>query len=91
MLSKAVDKIQKARKTLRYGTGKYPDDDEIARLTGLSLAKIASADKCLRVVGSLDDRIGDFSSPKFLVRLLFCVSDKTFVHFVAPRNLMPDT
>lgn len=65
-LSKAINKIQKARKTLGNSLGKYPDDDEIAKFTGLSLAKIASAGKCPRVVGSLDQKIGDFTSAKFL-------------------------
>ncbi|XP_059657118.1 RNA polymerase sigma factor sigC [Cornus florida] len=65
-LSKAINQIQKARKTLNYSHGKYPDDDEIAKFTGLSLAKITSASKCLRVVGSIDQKVGDNVSAKFL-------------------------
>ncbi|CAK7353092.1 unnamed protein product [Dovyalis caffra] len=58
-LSRATNKIQKARKALSNSHGKYPDDSEIAKFTGLSLAKIESAKKCLRVVASLDQRIGE--------------------------------
>ncbi|XP_052211345.1 LOW QUALITY PROTEIN: RNA polymerase sigma factor sigC [Diospyros lotus] len=65
-LSKAINQIQKARKTLNSRHGRYPDDDEIARLTGLSLAKITSASKCLRVVGSIDQKMGHSISAKFL-------------------------
>ncbi|KAA8525195.1 hypothetical protein F0562_006941 [Nyssa sinensis] len=65
-LSKAINQIQKARKALNSSHGKYPDDDEIAKFTGLSLAKIMSASKCLRVVGSIDQKMGDCISAKFM-------------------------
>ncbi|KAL8256670.1 hypothetical protein R6Q59_031737 [Mikania micrantha] len=42
-LSKAISKIQKARKALDKGHGRRPDDCEIAKFSGLSLAKIESA------------------------------------------------
>ncbi|KAL8107220.1 hypothetical protein AgCh_023872 [Apium graveolens] len=66
-LSKTMKKIQKARKTLSNSLGTYPDDYEIAKSTGLSLSKITSASNCLRVVGSLDQTVGDFTSVKYLV------------------------
>ncbi|KAK9072066.1 hypothetical protein SSX86_008498 [Deinandra increscens subsp. villosa] len=59
-LSKAISKIQKARKALDKGDGKRPDDCEIAKFSGLSLAKIESATKCLRVVGSINQTNAKF-------------------------------
>ncbi|KAD5508170.1 hypothetical protein R6Q59_031213 [Mikania micrantha] len=59
-LSKAISKIQKARKALDKGDGRRPDDCEIAKFSGLSLAKIESATKCLRVVGSIDQTNAKF-------------------------------
>lgn len=60
-LNKAINQIHKARKALSTSQGKYPGDDDIAKFTGLSLAKITLASKCLRVVGSIDQKVGDFS------------------------------
>ncbi|XAR69277.1 hypothetical protein NMG60_11000806 [Bertholletia excelsa] len=65
-LGKAINQIQKARKTLSNCNVKCPGDDEIAKFTGLSLAKISSASKCLRIVGSIDQKIGDCMSAKFM-------------------------
>ncbi|KAM0011487.1 putative RNA polymerase sigma-70 region 2, RNA polymerase sigma-70 region 4 [Helianthus debilis subsp. tardiflorus] len=59
-LSKAISKIQKARKALDKGDGRCPDDCEIAKFSGLSLAKIESATKCLRVVGSINQTNAKF-------------------------------
>ncbi|XP_071705036.1 RNA polymerase sigma factor sigC isoform X1 [Rutidosis leptorrhynchoides] len=59
-LSKAISKIQKAKKALDKGRGVCPDDCEIANFTGLSLAKIESASKCLRVVGSINQTNAKF-------------------------------
>ncbi|KAJ0786461.1 putative RNA polymerase sigma-70 region 2, RNA polymerase sigma-70 region 4 [Helianthus annuus] len=59
-LSKAISKIQKARKALDKGDGRCPDDCEIAKFSGLSLAKIKSATKCLRVVGSINQTNAKF-------------------------------
>ncbi|GMJ07640.1 SIGMA FACTOR 3, RNApolymerase sigma-subunit C [Hibiscus trionum] len=65
-LSRAIGQIQKARKALGKSHGKYPEEDEIAKMTGLSLSKIRSADKCFRVVGSIDQKIGDCINAKYL-------------------------
>lgn len=65
-LSQAINQIQKARKALNTRYGKYADDTEIAKFTGLSLAKIESASKCLRVVGSIDQKVGDSLNAKYL-------------------------
>lgn len=65
-LSKTMKRIQKARKTLSNSLGTYPDDYEISKSTGISLSKITSASNCLRVVGSLDRKIGDFTNVKSL-------------------------
>lgn len=80
-LSKAITQVQKARKALSTSHGKYPDDCEIAKFTGLSLAKITSASKCLRVVGSIDQTIGEFTSTKFLVRL--CILNDLFTNYTS--------
>ncbi|XP_062101354.1 RNA polymerase sigma factor sigC [Humulus lupulus] len=65
-LSKAINQIQKTRKAVTNSRGKYQDDNEIAKLTGLSLNKIRSASQCLRVVGSVDQKIGDSFQGKCL-------------------------
>lgn len=65
-LSRRINQIQKARKVLYKSHGKYPADEDIAKFTGLSLAKIQSASKCLRIVGSLDEKMGDSLNVKFL-------------------------
>lgn len=66
-LSKAISQVQNAQKALSNRDGKHPDVNEIAKFTGLTTAKIISASKCLRVVGSVDQKVGDFTSAKFLV------------------------
>ncbi|XP_051137125.1 RNA polymerase sigma factor sigC-like [Andrographis paniculata] len=65
-LNKVVSQVQKARKALSTSHGKYPDDDEIAKHTGLSMAKITSASKCLRVVGSIDQNVWDGVAIKYM-------------------------
>ncbi|KAL8139275.1 hypothetical protein V2J09_005296 [Rumex salicifolius] len=55
--------IRKAMSVLK-SSGDYPDDLEIAKFTGLSLQKIKSASRCLRVVGSTDQNVGDWSTTK---------------------------
>nr|QKY65017.1 plastidic RNA polymerase sigma-subunit 3 [Passiflora oerstedii] len=65
-LRRTINQIQRAEKELSNSHGKHPDDIEIARFTGLSLAKIESANKCLRMVGSVDQKIGDFLNAKYL-------------------------
>ncbi|KAF3952037.1 hypothetical protein CMV_022368 [Castanea mollissima] len=65
-LCSAINQIQKAKTALNSGHKKYPDDDEIAKHTGLSLAKIRSASKCLRVVGSIDQKIGHCINIKYM-------------------------
>ncbi|GMH10792.1 hypothetical protein Nepgr_012633 [Nepenthes gracilis] len=72
-LSTAINRIQKARQDLHKNHGKYLDDIEIAKLTGLSLDKIQSARNIIRVVGSTDRTIGDWSCIKFLE----CMPDKS--------------
>lgn len=64
--SKGINQIQKARRYLSISNGNHPDDQEIAKFTGLSLAKIKSASECLRVVGSIDQKIMDGISIKYL-------------------------
>lgn len=68
-ICKVINQIHKARKTLSRSHGKFPADDEIAKFTGLSTARIAMASKCLRVVGSIDQKVGDCISAKVLVKI----------------------
>ncbi|KAJ7958850.1 RNA polymerase sigma factor [Quillaja saponaria] len=65
-LSRAINQIQKARKSFHGTSIKYPDDNEIAKITGLSLHKIRSASKCLRVVCSIDQKVGDCLAVKYM-------------------------
>ncbi|XP_050365081.1 RNA polymerase sigma factor sigC [Argentina anserina] len=65
-LSKAINQIQKARKVNYNSHMKYPDDEAIAKITGLSLAKIRSASRCLRVVGSVDHKIWECSAGTYM-------------------------
>ncbi|KAJ9555759.1 hypothetical protein OSB04_010373 [Centaurea solstitialis] len=64
-LSKAISRIQKARKVLAGTDGRWPDDCEVAKFTGLSLAKIGSATNCLRVVGSINQKFSNGIDAKF--------------------------
>ena len=48
---------------------KCPDDYEIAKMTGLSLDKIKSASNCLRIVASIDQKVGDYLGVEYMVRL----------------------
>ncbi|KAL1195881.1 RNA polymerase sigma factor sigC [Cardamine amara subsp. amara] len=64
---RTINQIQKARKTLKTSHGiKYPADEEISKLTSLSLKKIRAANQCLKVVGSIDKKVGDCFTSKFL-------------------------
>ncbi|KAM7274992.1 hypothetical protein ACFE04_016858 [Oxalis oulophora] len=65
-LSMAMNRIKKAQKAINPGSKEYPSDDEIAMFTGLSLAKIKSARECQRVVGSIDQKIGDGFHAKYM-------------------------
>ncbi|KNA19660.1 hypothetical protein SOVF_059470 [Spinacia oleracea] len=65
-LSTTINRVQKARKILKRSQGKHPDDVEVSKSTGLSLDKIKSADNCLRIVGSLDQKVGHFINMKYL-------------------------
>ncbi|XP_045808684.1 RNA polymerase sigma factor sigC [Trifolium pratense] len=53
-MNKAINQIKKARKVLRSTSMKYPEDHEIAKMTGLSLDRIISASHCLRTVSSMN-------------------------------------
>ncbi|XP_010515896.1 PREDICTED: RNA polymerase sigma factor sigC isoform X2 [Camelina sativa] len=64
---RTINQIQKARKTLKTSHGiKYPADEEISKLTSLSVKKIRAANQCLKVVGSIETKVGDCFSTKFL-------------------------
>ncbi|KAG7560774.1 RNA polymerase sigma-70 region 3 [Arabidopsis thaliana x Arabidopsis arenosa] len=64
---RTINQIQKARKTLKTSHGiKYPADEEISKLTSLSVKKIRAANQCLKVVGSIEKKVGDCFSTKFL-------------------------
>ncbi|XP_043707437.1 RNA polymerase sigma factor sigC [Telopea speciosissima] len=61
-LKRQMNQIKRTCKALYRSHGRYPDDDEIASITGLSLTKISVAGKCLRDVGSINKQVAD--SPK---------------------------
>ncbi|KAK7320814.1 hypothetical protein VNO77_30642 [Canavalia gladiata] len=58
-LNRAINQIQKTRKAMKNTSAKCPDDYQIAKMTGLSLDKIRSASNCLRIVASIDQKVGD--------------------------------
>ncbi|KAG6585371.1 RNA polymerase sigma factor sigC, partial [Cucurbita argyrosperma subsp. sororia] len=64
-LTKAMNQIQKARKVLNNGSSRYSDDD-IAKATGLPLAKVRLVNNCLRVVGSIDQKRSDGLNVKYM-------------------------
>jgi len=68
-LNRAINQIQKARKAMKSTHKKCPDDYEIAKMTGLSLDKIKSASNCLRIVASIDQKVGDYLGVEYMVRL----------------------
>lgn len=51
---------------LNNGGRRYSDDD-IAKATGLPLAKVRVASNCLKVVGSVDQKMGDGLNMKYMV------------------------
>ncbi|KAK4274231.1 hypothetical protein QN277_017488 [Acacia crassicarpa] len=65
-LSKAINQILKAQKSLKSTAMQYSDDYEIAKITGLSVDKVRSAHTCLRVVSSINQKIGDCFSVKYM-------------------------
>ncbi|KAL2974937.1 hypothetical protein AAZX31_14G130200 [Glycine max] len=65
-LNRAINQIQKARKAMKCMHKKCPDDYEIAKMTGLSLDKIKSASNCLRIVASLDQKVGNHLGVEYM-------------------------
>ncbi|XP_031117976.1 RNA polymerase sigma factor sigC-like isoform X2 [Ipomoea triloba] len=65
-LRKSINEIQKARNALSSSHGKFLSESIIAEFTGLSTERIALANKRLRVVGSVDQKVGDCISVKFM-------------------------
>ncbi|XP_006853783.2 RNA polymerase sigma factor sigC [Amborella trichopoda] len=58
-LNKVLNQTVKAKRALHQMHGRHPREVEIAEFTGLSLVNVRLANKCLRVHGSIDQRIGD--------------------------------
>lgn len=63
-----INQIQKVKGNFHTSEGKYPNDEEIAELTGLSLAYVRLASQCSRSVGSIEQEVMDGWSTKFMVR-----------------------
>uniref|UniRef100_A0A0D9WKG5 RNA polymerase sigma factor n=1 Tax=Leersia perrieri TaxID=77586 RepID=A0A0D9WKG5_9ORYZ len=61
-----IRKVKEARRAIRYNTGRYPPDAEIATLIGVSVANVRLARKCSRRVVSLDMEIGVGQNAKFV-------------------------
>lgn len=66
-MERFIKRIQTARRTFYDGEGRYPEDDEMAELTGLSLANVRVARRCSRVAGSLGKEIVDGWRLKYTV------------------------
>eukprot|EP00262_Sarcandra_glabra_P021788 TRINITY_DN9348_c0_g1_i2.p1 TRINITY_DN9348_c0_g1~~TRINITY_DN9348_c0_g1_i2.p1 ORF type:complete len:474 (+),score=68.56 TRINITY_DN9348_c0_g1_i2:129-1550(+) len=66
-LNRVIIQTQKARRALYNRHGRYPQDDEIAMFTGLSLANVRLTSKFPRAVGSIDQKVGHGLSIKFTV------------------------
>ncbi|XP_058074086.1 RNA polymerase sigma factor sigC isoform X4 [Magnolia sinica] len=65
-LNNVINKTQKARRAFYDHHGRYPQDEEIAKLTGTSLTNVRLANKCSRVMGSTDQKVGDCIGVKFM-------------------------
>nr|AKC88702.1 sigma factor [Pelargonium x hortorum] len=64
-LSQAINKIRKAERAFKNSHGRCPDDAEISKSTGLSLARIAVAKRCPRIVVSVHRKIGENHDVKY--------------------------
>ncbi|XP_078168344.1 RNApolymerase sigma-subunit C isoform X3 [Carex rostrata] len=49
-----VQKIEKAQRELHFNLGRYPSDEETAKFTGFTLAKVRLARRCSRSIRSLE-------------------------------------
>ncbi|XP_074584661.1 RNA polymerase sigma factor sigC isoform X2 [Curcuma longa] len=61
-----INQIQKVKGNFHTSEGKYPNDEEIAELTGLSLAYVRLASQCSRSVGSIEQEVRDGWNTKFM-------------------------
>lgn len=66
-MERYIKRVQTARRNFCHEERRYPGDDEIAKLTGLSLANVRLARKCSRVAASLDKGLRDGWHAKFMV------------------------
>ncbi|CAN6456911.1 unnamed protein product [Victoria cruziana] len=65
-LNLLITKTQKARRTLHRKHGRYPCDDEVAKLTGAPLTTVMLARKCSRIPGSINQKIGEHVHAKVM-------------------------
>lgn len=81
-MNRAINQIKRARKVLKNNSIKYPDDHEIAKMTGLSLDRIRSASNCLRIVASMNQKMGD-RGVSYMVKLkIDCVHSHTTYRYM---------
>ncbi|XP_068648542.1 RNA polymerase sigma factor sigC [Aristolochia californica] len=66
LFNNAMITTKKARKVLYNLHKRPPQDEEIAKFTGISIANIRLACKYLRVVGSIEQKVGDDTGAKFM-------------------------
>eukprot|EP00268_Persea_americana_P006793 TRINITY_DN12449_c0_g1_i4.p1 TRINITY_DN12449_c0_g1~~TRINITY_DN12449_c0_g1_i4.p1 ORF type:complete len:470 (-),score=94.04 TRINITY_DN12449_c0_g1_i4:432-1841(-) len=64
-LNNIIDQMKKARRSLYKSNGTFLQDEELAKLAGISVASIRLANKCSRAMGSIDQKIGDCMHVKF--------------------------
>lgn len=62
-----VQKIEKAQRELYFNLGRYPSDEETAKFTGFTLAKVRLARRCSRSIRSLEKPFKHGSSLSFKV------------------------
>lgn len=65
-MEKIIKRIQEARRDFSNREGRYPQDEETAQFTHLSLDKVRLANKCSRAIGSIEQEIGDGWRTKFM-------------------------
>ncbi|XP_042402220.1 RNA polymerase sigma factor sigC-like isoform X2 [Zingiber officinale] len=64
-----INQIQKVKRNFHTSEGKYPNDEEITELTGLSLAYVRLASRCSKSVGSIEQEVRDGWTTTFMFLL----------------------
>lgn len=65
-MERIIKKMHAAKRDFYDSEGRYPQDEEIAELTGISVDNVTLARKCTRVAGSIDKEIVSGWRTKFM-------------------------